>query len=263
MLRRAIGATILSLGTAGAVLAQGTASVPSSTSWWATTAHTIINPWVTILLLVVGCFLLFVDLLTPKTWEWTGTLGVIAVGTVFAAHVTEGTGGWIGIVLMLGGVTLLLLETHVFPGAGIAAIGGLLLLFVGMFWSLGGPSHAAFALSVSAILTVVAVIAFFAYLPKSPLWKEISQQMREQTALTYGNIGDNRMFLLGRTGTAVTPLRPSGVALFDGARFDVVTEGDFLDADTPVLVTQVEGTRVVVEPAREKASAVLPQVAEA
>lgn len=241
--------------TAGATaaLAQGTHAPASAGGWWSQAALVIIAPWATVLLLVVGCLLLFVDLLTPKTWEWTGTLGVIAVGTVFAAHVTEGTGGWVGIVLMLAGVGLLLLETHVYPGQGSAAVGGLLLLFLGMFWALGGSNHAAFALPVASVLTLVVLTAFFAYLPKSPLWKQISQQMRQQSTVAL-SASQSPMTLIGRTGTALSALRPSGIADFGGARFDVVTEGDFLPNGASVLVTHVEDGRVVVESATANAT---------
>jgi membrane-bound serine protease (ClpP class) len=209
-------------------------------------AGVAIQPWATITLLVVGCLLIFIDLLTPLTWGMTGTLGVLAVGLVFAAHVQFHTGAWIGIILLLGGVTFLLLETHVFPGHGIAAVAGLLLTFLGMFWSLGGSANALFAMAVSAVLTVVTLIAFFAYLPKSPIWKALGSQMRQHNTLGYVT-SENKMFLLGRTGRSLTVLRPSGVVDIDGLRVDVVTEGDFIEAGSPIIVSHVEGVRVVVE----------------
>jgi membrane-bound serine protease (ClpP class) len=52
--------------------------------------------------------------------------------------------------------------------------------------------------------------------------------------------------LLSREGTALTPLRPSGTAVIDGKRVDVVTEGEMIDKDKPVRVIKVEGGRVVV-----------------
>lgn len=262
MLRRLTGVGGGLLLTASAALAQGGAASQVAGGSWTTLAHGVIHPWITILLLFAGCLLIFIDLLTPKTWEWTGTLGVVFVGVVFAAHVTEGTGAWVGIVLMLGGVGLLLLETHVFPGRGVAAISGLLALFLGMFIALGGSSHAVLALPVASILTVVALVAFFAYLPKSPLWNTISQQMRGRSTTDY--TAQNPLILVGQAGTTLTVLRPFGVAQFAGSRFDVVTEGDFLDANAPVLVTQVRDGRVVVEPVLETLSAVqVARVAEA
>jgi membrane-bound serine protease (ClpP class) len=216
---------------------------------WNHAAHFIAtNPWITILLLVAGSLLLFHDLLTPLTWGVTGSLGVLALGAVFASHLTTHTDGWIGVVLLLAGLTLLLIETHLLPGHGLAAVIGLVLLFAGMFWALGGNKNAAFALTVSATLTMVSLVAFFTYLPKSPVWKKLGQEMRQRAELGYVAT-DSRMFLLGKRGVTESVLRPSGIAQIEGIRVDVVTEGDFLESGTAIVVTRVEGNRVVVDDA--------------
>ena len=54
--------------------------------------------------------------------------------------------------------------------------------------------------------------------------------------------------LLGKSGVASTFLRPAGVALIDGQRADVLTQGEFIQEGTPVRVTRVEGSRIFVEP---------------
>jgi len=239
---------------AAPALAQGNGTPPDA---WGQAAHWIVSPWATIALLSVGCLLLFIDLLTLHTWGLTGTLGVLSVGSVFAAHVAVGTGGWIGIVVFLLGLALLLIETHVIPGHGIAGFVGMLLLFLGMFWTLDGSQNAVFALSVSTILTVLSIIGFFAYLPKSPVWKKLGQEMQQRASMGYVT-SESRMHFLGRVGTAATVLRPSGVAEFDGVRLDVVTEGEFLSPGTPVQVVRVEGSRVVVDNVEEAPS---PQTA--
>jgi membrane-bound ClpP family serine protease len=53
--------------------------------------------------------------------------------------------------------------------------------------------------------------------------------------------------LLGREGRALTALRPGGAAMIDDMKVDVITQGKYLDAGTPIKVIQVEGNRVVVE----------------
>jgi len=55
-----------------------------------------------------------------------------------------------------------------------------------------------------------------------------------------------RVELVGLDGVAVTDLRPSGTALFGGERVDVVSEGAFVTAGTPVRVVRAEGYRHVV-----------------
>ena len=54
--------------------------------------------------------------------------------------------------------------------------------------------------------------------------------------------------LRGRTGTAVSYLRPAGIASIEGRRVDVLTEGEFIAQGTPVRVVRVEGARIFVEP---------------
>jgi membrane-bound serine protease (ClpP class) len=53
--------------------------------------------------------------------------------------------------------------------------------------------------------------------------------------------------LTGREGVALTVLRPSGMALIDGRRFDVVAESAMIERGSAVRVVQVDGTRVVVK----------------
>ena len=52
--------------------------------------------------------------------------------------------------------------------------------------------------------------------------------------------------LTGQTGTAITPLRPSGTILIAGKRVDAITGGDFVEKGTGVIVVRVEGTGVIV-----------------
>ena len=54
--------------------------------------------------------------------------------------------------------------------------------------------------------------------------------------------------LLGLEGSALTPLRPAGVADIGGRRVDVVSEGAYIAAGTALKVIRVEGVRVVVRP---------------
>jgi membrane-bound serine protease (ClpP class) len=52
--------------------------------------------------------------------------------------------------------------------------------------------------------------------------------------------------LTSHTGVALTDLRPSGAAEIDGQRVDVVSDGPFVPAGSPVIVVRDEGYRRVV-----------------
>jgi membrane-bound ClpP family serine protease len=52
---------------------------------------------------------------------------------------------------------------------------------------------------------------------------------------------------LNMKGEAVTDLRPAGMASIHSQRVDVVTDGEYIDSGTPVVVTGVAGNRIIVD----------------
>ncbi len=52
----------------------------------------------------------------------------------------------------------------------------------------------------------------------------------------------------GRQGVAISQLRPAGIGRFGLRRVDVVARSEFLKRGEPIVVVEVEGNRVVVEP---------------
>lgn len=52
--------------------------------------------------------------------------------------------------------------------------------------------------------------------------------------------------LVGKSGRALTDLRPAGKAIIDGNRFDVVSSGDYIEKNDPIVVSAVNGNRIVV-----------------
>ncbi|MCS5612445.1 MAG: hypothetical protein NZ961_18645 [Candidatus Poribacteria bacterium] len=62
---------------------------------------------------------------------------------------------------------------------------------------------------------------------------------------------------LGRTGVALTVLRPAGTAMIENKRLDVVSVGDFIEVDVPIQVINVEGSKVMVEKNRQQSKKLL------
>ena len=59
--------------------------------------------------------------------------------------------------------------------------------------------------------------------------------------------------LVGKRGVAVTYLRPAGTVLLDDQRVDVVSEATFIPEGAHVVVTAVDGKRVIVRQITEDA----------
>jgi membrane-bound serine protease (ClpP class) len=220
--------------------------VPEHLDFWQAAAEWISDPWITALILGLGLAAVIVEMLTLHSWGIAGLIGGVAVAVVFIAHILTGTATIIGILIFLAGIALLLFETHVLPGHGLSAIAGLGCIFFGLFLAIGGGSAGSLLpFCTSILVTIGSLIAFFAYLPKSRLWRLVGQNMQQRPAMGYVSSADYTD-LIGRRGVTSTMLRPSGAAEIDGMRFTVVSEGSFLQPGAPVEVVLVQGSRIVV-----------------
>jgi membrane-bound serine protease (ClpP class) len=85
------------------------------------------------------------------------------------------------------------------------------------------------------------------YMPRSERFNHLILAPELGSASGYTS-SDTDETLLGRTGTAVTTLRPAGTAEIDGRRVDVVSQSTFVAAGEPVEVVSVRGSRVEVRP---------------
>jgi membrane-bound serine protease (ClpP class) len=144
------------------------------------------------------------------------------------------------VLLLVAGVVLMLLET-VLPGMIAGLVGfGCLVAGVVISYSRFGPRTGSVVLLIVLCGLVAAGLLWIRFFPRSRLGQAFV------TRRVVGNLGVERPELLDQAGTAVTNLRPSGTALINGHRVDVVTEGPLIERGTAVRVIAVEGLRVVV-----------------
>jgi membrane-bound serine protease (ClpP class) len=144
------------------------------------------------------------------------------------------------ITLIVAGAVLLLLET-VLPGL-IAGMLGLLCLIAAIVQSYiqFGPETGTYVLFGVVVGLIVGTLIWIKVFPQTRFARVFMSNR------TVGDIKADKPELLNQTGSALTPLRPSGTALINGHRVDVVTEGAMIDRDTPIRVVAIEGMRVVV-----------------
>ncbi|MCP5005647.1 MAG: hypothetical protein GY941_17185 [Planctomycetes bacterium] len=66
----------------------------------------------------------------------------------------------------------------------------------------------------------------------------------------YTSSEDRTQDLLSAEGVTLTTLRPSGAAIINGDRIDVISAGEMVSTNTRVKVIEVKGNRVVVKPVK-------------
>src|SRR6478736_339838 len=143
------------------------------------------------------------------------------------------------VTLLILGVVLLFLET-LLPGL-IAGIIGFICLLIAVILAYGenfSTGNIVLGLVVGGL--AVGAWAWLKFFPDSRMAKKFIVQR------AVGDLGVDKPELLNGTGTALTQLRPSGVAQINGQRVDVVTEGGLIERGTAVKVVAVEGARIVV-----------------
>jgi membrane-bound serine protease (ClpP class) len=102
--------------------------------------------------------------------------------------------------------------------------------------------------ALSLLLAMAGAFALLRLLPRLPFGRRLILATGMEADLGYVSTPESDRQWLGRTGTALSPMRPAGIAEIDGARVDVVSDGGFIDAGTPVKVTRVDGNRIVIRP---------------
>ena len=151
----------------------------------------------------------------------------------------------LALILFLVGMLLVAIEMF-FPGFGVAGGIGILLLFVGVI--LTARTVAQGFIMAAVILAILAVM--LAILLRSASRGRLSRTivLHDSTDAASGFSGTDDMHaLVGRRGSSLTDLHPSGIAEIDGVRLDVVTQGEFLPVGSAVEVSTVVGNRIVVQ----------------
>jgi len=145
--------------------------------------------------------------------------------------------------LILIGFVILAVEVFVLPGFGVAGILGLLFLIGGSIaaWMVFGAGGGLLVIIVSWTI----VIGGGVILARSRAGKRLVLTTVQERGK--GSEARDLARLVGQRGVATSDLRPAGIATFGDERVDVVTDGVYVVAGTPVKVLAVEGPRVVVQ----------------
>ena len=148
------------------------------------------------------------------------------------------------IFLLALGLMMVCLEVFI-PGGivgtlgGVALIGCVILAFVNH-----GTTFGLYWLSGVMVITLIGLFLSIKFLPNSPAGRRLFLSSSEKG---YSAAEVGLAELVGKTGSALTNLRPAGMVDIDGSRIDVVTGGEFVEKGTQVKIIRVEGNRVLVE----------------
>lgn len=212
------------------------------------------------ILMTLGIMALFFELGHPGT-AIGGIIAVVCFALFFGGQYAASLAGWEELVVFGIGILLLALEVLVLPGFGVAGIAGIAAIIVAFVmatveleipWDvsleLGYVQEMIKAAALRIVLGLVALVAslviFVRFFGRTRLGRQLVLQTA--TASSEGYVAKQPSELVGKRGEVVTTLRPSGIAMIEGARMDVVSLGDFIERGASVEVIRVDGNRIVV-----------------
>lgn len=235
-------------------------------SWSEALAFWLTLPYVRAFLMIVIMLGAYVEFHTPGV-GLAGLVALIALAIFIGAPYLTGLAGIWEILFVVAGIVLILVELLVLPGFGVAGITGIVLLLIGLLASFAPPEpgrsfpiyfpsmkdtidglkQGVAVMASSMVISFAGMVTLSRYLPKIPYLKRIVPENPTPSEVLVDDpyYGAAR---IGDLGESVGPLRPAGKARFGSLLVDVVSEGDFISAQTPVEVVERRGNRVVVRP---------------
>lgn len=229
-------------------------------NWAHRFVEVLASPSLAFFCLFVGVIALISELKAPGVGV-PGFVAALCFGLFFWSRFLNGTAGWLEALLFVGGLFCILMEVLVLPGFGIFGLGGgamvimsVVLAMQTFIWPTTEYELEQVPYSLASVLVLfVGIIAaiFFAkhILPHTPFVNqsmldapddEAMEEIRRRETIV------DLTHLVGHTGKAITPLRPSGKAKIGHEIVSVTSDGDMIEPNDKVVVVEVRGNYAIV-----------------
>ena len=194
-----------------------------------------------------------------------GIISVICFALFFLGHYLAGLAGWEVVALFVVGLALVLIEILFFAHSTIVVgVAGVFLMLASILWAMIDryPGETFFPtgdrlarpllnLFLAIVAAAIVITLLARYLPRTSIYRRFALIASNPPGPSLA--GAPREFATalalspGMQGISLSILRPSGKAKFADHVVDVVTQGEFIPAETPLTVVQTDGMRVVVK----------------
>lgn len=224
--------------------------------WTESVLRFLSNPVVSSLLMLMMMGGMYFELQSPGL-GFPGAIAGVGAALFFAPLYIMGLAESWEIVLFIVGILLILVEVFVIPGFGVAgflgitltvfSLGAALIGNIGLsFPETGAISRAIWTMVITLLLGIAFLVSMTRYLPRNQSFNRLVLQTISSEGSGNHDGLERRKALVGLQALTVTTLRPSGTILVGNDKIDVVSDGEFIDKNEPVIIVSAIGNRVVV-----------------
>ena len=220
----------------------------------------LVNPIVSGILIMAMIGGIYFELQAPGIGLPIG-LAITAAILYFAPLYLEGLAANWEIIIFIVGLLLLAVEILIIPGFGVPGILGIVMMVFGLILSLldnvifdfDNVEPARISAAIGTVLISILLSFFLSIWASSKLFasrKGIFSNFALHTTIStersYVGVDQENESLLGKTGIAQTVLRLTGKISVDGAIYDAMSEGAFIEKGDKVRITRHEAGQVYV-----------------
>lgn len=211
------------------------------------------------ILMMIGLAAVYTELKAPG-FGAPGAVGIICLSLAFGSQYAIGMADYAELLILLLGLVLLGFEVFVIPGFGIAGIAGFFFILVALVLSLQDfvipkPSMPwqgkLFTKNITMVLgsylvAMIAGLMIFRYvLPRFSKGRK-GPYLFSDLQDSHADSGETLKVKVGDGGVALSYLRPSGKMKLGDEVVDVITEAEFIETGTAIVVRRIDGNRIIV-----------------
>src|SRR5699024_3411080 len=172
-------------------------------------------------------------------------LGIFSITLYFYAYLNDAASFSILLTIYFIGLILILIDGKLLNDGTLAVLG-----LVGMVLSvvIAAPDIYAGLYAIIGIVVGVAVsFAFLKLFKRRNMWSKITLKDRLTEEAGYSSINETYEELVGKTGVTMTDLRPVGTIRIDDEDYSAISNAQWVEKDSKIIVEEVDGTRILVK----------------
>jgi membrane-bound serine protease (ClpP class) len=218
----------------------------------------LINPFVSGILIMIIIGGIYFEMQAPGL-GFPSIAAVVAALLYFAPLYIEGLAEHWEIILFIVGLILLALEIFVIPGFGVPGILGIIFVVAGLTLSmvdntgfnfegimLTGLIKSFFIVVIAGFFAIVLSFYFGRKLLTTTAFGHLALDSVQKHEEGFSVSDSTYKNMIGKTGVAHTILRPAGKVQIEGDIFDATAEAGYIDKETSIKVTGYQTGQLIV-----------------
>ncbi|MDR1783297.1 MAG: nodulation protein NfeD [Dysgonamonadaceae bacterium] len=182
---------------------------------------------------------------------------IVAAVLYFTPLYIDGLVQYWEIIIFVIGIVLIVLEIFVFPGFGISGISGIICIALGLTFAMLDNdlfdlrnvrmpiiSRSVLTVISGMLLGMILILWLSSRIGEKGMFRKIALTTDLENAASEDPQGH---FLIGKTGRAATVLRPAGKIMIDNEIYDAVSNLDYIESGSEVIVIKFENMQLYVE----------------